>query len=254
MHDGDFLDLLKANDHQFRFDASKIDRDLQFTEGTTVIAVHYKDGVMIAGDRRATAGNTVMYDRADKVIEIDESSVMAIAGSPAIAYEIARTLEHSFQYFRRTQLQELSIEGKVRMLARLIRENLPMALQGVGGVIPIFAIYDRQNGHKIFFYDALGANFEVTDFATSGSGSVWIRGVLYHLNRWSGKKLAEMDLETAVANLIQLLETAANFDTATSGVNARSEIFPIIKTVTKDGVSDLLKDQIREIYQRSVDR
>ena len=69
----------------------------------------------MAGDRRATAGNIVMYDRADKVLEIDRHSVMAIAGSPATAWEMARILEHSFQFYRRSQLQEMSVEGKVRV-------------------------------------------------------------------------------------------------------------------------------------------
>jgi len=156
---GDFLDLLKKNGYELHSDPSGLERvskeaNLELTEGTTVVAVRYKDGVMIAGDRRATAGNTVMYDRADKVLELDEYSVIAVAGSPAIAYEIARTLEHSFQYFRRSQLQELSLEGKLRMLSRLIRENFPMAMQGAG-VIPILAIYDPQSGDdgggKIFF-------------------------------------------------------------------------------------------------------
>ena len=142
------------------------------TEGTTILAVRFKDGVLIAGDRRATAGNAVIYDRADKVIDIDEHSVMAISGSPAIAYEIARILEHSFQYHRRRQLQEMSLEAKLRRLSLLIRDNLPMAIQGIGAVIPIMATYDVVDERgKIFFYDALGAQFEVTDFTTTGSGS-----------------------------------------------------------------------------------
>ena len=144
---GDFLDLLKAQDCQIQLDlpattANGASPPIQETEGTTVLAVRYKDGVLIGGDRRATAGNVVMYDRAEKLLQIDEHSVLAIAGSPAMAYEMARVLEHSFQYFRRSQLQELSLEGKLRTLSRLIRENLPMTLQGIGGVIPIYAIYD----------------------------------------------------------------------------------------------------------------
>ena len=167
MPSGDFLDLLKKHGYDFHSDPSGLEHvpktaHLELTEGTTIVAVRYKDGVMIAGDRRATAGNTVMYDRADKVLELDEYSVIAVAGSPAIAYEIARTLEHSFQYFRRSQLQELSLEGKLRMLSRLIRENFPMAMQGAG-VIPILAIYDLQNGDdgdgKIFFYDVLAVSY-----------------------------------------------------------------------------------------------
>ena len=82
------------------------------TEATTVLSFHYKDGVLIAGDRRATAGNIIMYDRADKVIELDQDTIIAIAGSPAVAFEMARTLQTSFQYYRRSQLQALTLARK----------------------------------------------------------------------------------------------------------------------------------------------
>tara|TARA_Y100000814_G_scaffold13133_1_gene9883 strand:+ start:325 stop:900 length:576 start_codon:yes stop_codon:yes gene_type:complete len=170
----DFFDLLKAGGYHFPGQvvaevSSGQGSAFTPTEGTTILALRYDDGVLIAGDRRATAGNAVIYDRADKVLPIDDHSVMAISGSPAMAYEIARILEHSFQYHRRRQLTEMSIEAKLRRLSILIRDNLPMAIQGIGAVIPIFAIYDsRDEAGKIFFYDALGAQFEVTDFTTTG--------------------------------------------------------------------------------------
>src|SRR5438046_3589041 len=112
------------------------------TESTTILAFKFSDGVLVAGDRRATSGNTVVYDRADKVLEIDRRSIMAIAGVPATAWEMARVLEHSFQFFRRTQLQEMSVDGKVRALWKFLRDNFGFALQGVGIVVPIFATYD----------------------------------------------------------------------------------------------------------------
>src|SRR5262245_62897674 len=91
----------------------------QPTEATTILAFKFSGGVLVAGDRRATAGNTVVYDRADKVLEIDRHSIMAIAGVTATAWEMARGLEHSLKYFRRTQLQEMSVDGKVRALSKL---------------------------------------------------------------------------------------------------------------------------------------
>jgi proteasome beta subunit len=261
-HKGDFLDLLKAHNCQIQIPLpstainASADRP-EFTEGTTVIAVRYKDGVIIGGDRRATAGTAVIYDRAEKVLQIDEYSVLAISGAPAVAYEMARMLEHSFQYYRRSQLQELSIEGKLRMLSRLIRENLPMTLQGIGGVIPIFALYNRQregdNGGQIFFYDALGAHFESADFATSGSGSVWIRGVLYHLNRWGDTHLVDMDEQEATINILRLLDAASEYDAATSGYNPKSEIFPTVKTITKEGIQDFPIDRLSELYKQFVE-
>jgi len=150
------------------------------TTATTILSFKYAGGVLVAGDRRA--GNVVMYDRADKVLEIDRHSVMAIAGSPAIAWEMARILEHSFQFYRRSQLQEMSVEGKVRTLSKLLRDNFGIVMQGVGVVVPLFATYDKKSSDapKVFFYDAMGAQFEATDFASSGSGAPAVRSVLYY--------------------------------------------------------------------------
>ena len=256
-HKGDFLNLLKHANYSLKIDVpsetTQHGGDIEIAHSTTVVAVRYRDGVMIAGDRRATAGTSVIYDRAEKVLQIDKHSVLAISGSPAIAYEIARILEHSFQYFRRSQLQELSLEGKLRMLSRLIRENLPMALQGIGGVIPIFALYDLdadddENGGKIFFYDALGAHFENVNFATTGSGSIWIRGVLRYLSRFGDTPLQEMDERQATITILRLLDTASEYDAATSGYNARAQIFPNLKTVTRTGVEDISDDELETCY------
>lgn len=256
-HKGDFLNLLKQANYPLKTalpsDTAQHAADIEIAHSTTVVAVLYRDGVMIAGDRRATAGTSVIYDRAEKVLQIDRHSVLAISGSPAIAYEIARVLEHSFQYFRRSQLQELSLEGKLRMLSRLIRENLTMALQGIGGVIPIFALYDLNadeddNGGKIFFYDALGAHFENVDFATTGSGSVWIRGVLRYLSRFGDTPLPEMDQRQAAITILRLLDIASEYDAATSGYNAKVNIFPNVKVVTRSGVDTISDDNLATWY------
>ena len=256
-HKGDFLNLLKQANYPLKVDlppeTTQQGADIEIAHSTTVVAVLYRDGVIIAGDRRATAGTAVIYDRAEKVLQIDRHSVLAISGSPAIAYEIARMLEHSFQYFRRSQLQELSLEGKLRMLSRLIRENLSLALQGLGGVIPIFALYDlnaaeNENGGKIFFYDALGAHFENVDFATTGSGSVWIRGVLRYLSRFGDTPLNQMDQQQVTITILRLLDIASEYDAATSGYNAKVKIFPTIKTVTQTGVNTLSDDDLAAWY------
>ena len=256
-HKGDFLDLLKHANYPLKIDlpseTTQHGTDVEIAHSTTVVAVRYQEGVIIAGDRRATAGTAVIYDRAEKVLQIDRHSVLAISGSPAIAYEIARILEHSFQYFRRSQLQELSLQGKLRMLSRLIRDNLAMALQGIGGVIPIFALYDLdtaddENGGKIFFYDALGAHFENVNFATTGSGSIWIRGVLRYLSRFGETALHEMDKQQAAITILRLLDIASEYDAATSGYNAKVQIFPTIKTVTHTGVDTISDDNLATWY------
>jgi proteasome beta subunit len=132
-----------------------------------------------------------------------------------------------------------------------------MALQGIGGVIPIFALYDPlsddEKGGKIFFYDALGAHFESADFAVSGSGSVWIRGVLYYLNRWGETRLVNMNERQATINLLRLFDAASEYDAATSGYNPKSNIFPTVKTITRAGIGDLPAERLSEIYAQFVE-
>ncbi|HSH39699.1 MAG TPA: proteasome subunit alpha [Chthoniobacterales bacterium] len=227
---------------------------LQQTQATTILAFKFEGGVLVAGDRRATAGNTVVYDRADKVLEIDRHSIMAIAGVPATAWEMARVLEHSFQYFRRTQLQEMSVDGKVRALSKLLRDNFGFVMQGVGIVVPIFATYDAagEGGARLYFYDAMGAQFEVTDYAATGSGSPAVRGILYYENHWGKKPLAKLSEDDAVTVALRALDTAAEADTATGGVDRNARIFPVIKIVSRDGITTLPDKQIAALFKRGV--
>jgi proteasome beta subunit len=226
----------------------------QPTEGTTILAFKFSGGVLVAGDRRATAGNTVVYDRADKVLEIDQHSIMAIAGVPATAWEMARVLEHSLQYFRRTQLQEMSVGGKVRALSKLLRDNFGFVMQGVGIVVPIFATYDGNSKPeaRLYFYDAMGAQFEATDYAATGSGSPAVRGILYYENNWGAKPLHELSEEEAVSIALRALDTAAESDTATAGVDRTGKIYPIIKIVSREGITTLAEAKIAAVFKEMV--
>ncbi len=250
----DFYQLLKEQGHVFGV-PSQVPRGQELTTATTILAFKYQDGVLVAGDRRATAGNMVMYDRTDKVLEIDRHSVMAIAGVPATAYEMARILEHSFKYFRRTQLQELSFEGKLRALSKLLKDNVPAALAGTGAVVPIFAGYDlEQESAKIYFYDILGAEFEGADYAVSGSGSPTIRGILHYVNTWGEQPLSAMPEEQATVQALRLLTSAAEFDSATGGVNREAGLYPVIKFITASGVRTMPDAQLKPLFETKVSR
>jgi len=248
--DGDFSGLLKNSGYVLSSGTPvKGSADVINVQATTVMALHYAGGVLIAGDRRATAGNTVVYDRADKVIELDERTVMAIAGAPATAFEMARVLQHSFQYYRRSQLQPLSREAKIRALGRLLKENLPMTLQGVGVVIPILAIGGEGTDDlpQIYFYDALGAQFQAAAFTASGSGSPAVRSVLDYVNRWSGRPTIQRNRDEAIRLALQLLDVAAEGDTATGGIDRRSRIFPQVKLLTTAGLESLPQADLEQV-------
>lgn len=222
------------------------------TQATTVFAFRYSEGVLMAGDRRATAGNVIVTDQVEKVMELDDTSLLAIAGVPATAFEMARVLQTSFEYYRRSQLQVLSLPARVRALARLLRDNLPMTLQGVGVVVPLFAGVDatvQPALPKIFFYDPLGAQFQAVNCAASGSGSGTIRSILAFQERHGSPRPSEMTRSEAVAFALRLLMTAAEFDSATGGVNPVLRHYATMKILRSSGVETVSDDAQREALE-----
>src|SRR5438105_8952812 len=222
------------------------------TQATTVFAFRFAEGILMAGDRRATAGNVIVTDRVDKIIEIDATSLLAIAGVPATAFEMARVLQTSFEYYRRSQLQPLSLPAKVRALARLLRDNLPMTMQGVGVVMPLFAGVDYTVSPpkgQIYFYDPLGAQFHAVGYAASGSGAGTIRSVLSFQDRYGRPRPTRMNLQQAVQFALRLLMIASEFDSAAGGVNPDAHTFATIKVLRGSGVEAILAGRQAELLK-----
>ncbi|HEY0456086.1 MAG TPA: proteasome subunit alpha [Verrucomicrobiae bacterium] len=227
----------------------------EHVQGTTVFAFHCAEGVIIAGDHRATAGNVIFSDTTEKILELDSHSLMAIAGVPATAFEMARTLQTSFEFYRRSQLQPMSLHAKIRALSRLLRENLPATLQGFGVVAPIFAgveVSDPKAKPAIYFYDPLGAQFEAASFSGSGSGSGSIKSVLHFLEKWGDPAPAEMSLNEAVTLATRLLMTAAQFDSATGGVQPDRQLWATIKLLSRDGIRSISMDEQERCWKETV--
>lgn len=218
------------------------------THGTTVIAVKYKDGLINVADRRATAGYTVMYDQAEKVLALDDYTLISISGSFAKSVEVVRYLRHAFKYFERSQLQPMSQEGKLMELQRVIANNVPAALQGIGAFIPILSTFDRDTEQgRIYFYDVLGGQFETAEYGAAGSGSAPIKGAFEYILKTKGP-FREMDRETALRETLTLLDIAADLDTATGG---SAKFLPAAKYITADGIRDFSDIEIKAALGRS---
>ncbi|MGC8666861.1 MAG: proteasome subunit alpha [Chthonomonadales bacterium] len=212
--------------------------------GTTVIAVKYRGGVLNVGDRRATANFAVMYDRAEKVLPIDDYTLLAISGSYARAMEVVRYLRHSFKYFERSQLQPMSLDGKLAELARAVAAGVPAALQGIGGFIPILSTFDRAaNEGRIFFYDGMGARFESTEYGAAGSGAIQIRGVFDYIVK-TRRPFHEMERTEALREALLLLDIASDLDAATGGW---SKVLPLAKTIDAEGIADVPEAELRSL-------
>lgn len=249
---GSLLELLRGGPESGRLPyptpvpSGPADRDID-THGTTVIAVKYQDGIINVADRRATAGYTVMYDQAEKVLPLDDHTLISISGSFAKSVEVVRYLRHTFKYFERSQLQPMSLEGKLMELQRVIANNVPAALQGIGAFIPVLSTFDpEQNQGRIYFYDALGGQFETAEYGAAGSGSAPIRGAFEYILRTKGP-FREMDRSTALQETLTLLEIAADLDTATGG---SAKYLPAAKYITAAGITDFTEAEIKSALGR----
>jgi proteasome beta subunit len=192
----------------------------------------------------------VMYDRAEKILPLDDHTLIAISGSFAKAIEISRYLRHAFKYYERSQLQPMSLEGKLAEMTRRIEGNLPMMMQGIGAFIPVLSAYDLEADEgRIFFYDGMGARFESSEFGAAGSGSSAIRGSFDYIVR-TKKPFSEMDLQEALRECLILLDIAADLDAATGGY---SKILPSAKAVTREGILNLDEEQMRDVLRQMDD-
>src|SRR5438552_8723489 len=135
-----------------------------------------------------------------------------------------------------------------------MRDNIGFVLQGVGIVVPIFATYDSRAdpSARLYFYDAMGAQFEVTDYAATGSGSPAVRGILYYENNWGAKPLQKLIEDEAVSIALRALDTAAESDTSTGGVDRSGKIYPLIKIVSREGITTLAEIKIAAIFKQTV--
>ena len=219
--------------------------------GTTIVAVVHTQGVVIAGDRRATMGNVIAQRDIEKVFQADEFSGVGIAGTAGIAVELVRLFQVELEHYEKIEGTTLSLEGKANRLSLLIRNNLAMAMQGLA-VVPMFAGYDLDaddaaKAGRIFSYDVTGGRYEEHSFHSVGSGSVFARGALKKLYR------DDFNGDDAVVACIQALYDAADDDSATGGPDLTRRIFPVVANITSDGFQRLPDDDVGAITQRVVD-
>jgi proteasome beta subunit len=209
--------------------ASNTATPLQVPHGTTIVALSYAGGVLMAGDRRATMGNIIASRHIEKVFPADQYSVLGIAGTAGIALDITRLFQVELEHYEKIEGTLLSLEGKANRLGAMIRANLPMAMQGLA-VVPLFAGFDRPAGvGRLFSYDVTGGRYEEQEHHAVGSGSMFARGAL--------KKLWRPNLpeEEAVAVAVEALYDAADDDTATGGPDPVRRLWPVVYTVSRSG-------------------
>jgi len=220
----------------------------QVTHGTTIVALRYADGVLMAGDRRATAGSDIAHRNMDKVFPADRFSGIAIAGAAGIAVEMVRLFQTQLEHYEKLSGNSLSLEGKANQLAQMIRGNMGLAMQGLA-VVPLFAGFDTRRAiGRIFTYDVTGGRYEESDFHATGSGGRDARTTIKL--GWQDNMSRDEAIELAVQSLYE----AADEDSATGGPDVVRGIFPTVATITESGFTAVDVNEVSERFAALVAR
>jgi len=245
--DTSFFDLLASTHPQQlpRLDAEQLPSDA-IPHGTTVLALKYRDGVLIAGDRMAVEGFNISDRRMEKVHKTDAHSAMAIAGAAGPCLEVMRVFRTELEHYEKMEGAELSTAGKANKLGQMIRANLPAAVQGLV-VIPLFVGYDvHEQGGRIYKYDVTGGTYEEAEYHSTGSGGKDARNTIKKRYR------PELSQEEALAVALEALQDAADETLGTAGMDLEREIYPTVKTVTAQGIEDVPDSLVHQTYLQAV--
>ncbi len=234
-----FFEYLNTQ-NAFNIKKSSIHSD-QVVHGTTIVAVAFEGGVVMAGDRRATMGNYVAQNDMQKVFAADDYSAIGIAGSAGIAIELVKVFQVELEHYEKIEGMPLSVEGKANRLSVLLRGNLGLAMEGLAAV-PLFAAYDKKNNTgRVFSYDITGGRYEEHDYYAVGSGSLFARASL--------KKMFEVqqDHNFAIKIALESIYDAAEEDSATAGPDMARNIFPVVVKVDKAGFERISESELSKI-------
>lgn len=211
---------------------------LDVVHGTTVLAIRYDEGVVMAGDRRAIAGSMIASRRIEKVFPADDFSGVAIAGAAGPAVELVRLFQLQLEHYEKIEGELLSLEGKANQLAMLVRQNLQAAMIGFV-VVPLFAGYDARRAiGRVFSYDVTGGKYEEADFQTNGSGGI-------HARNWIKAMWREgMSRDDTVDLALRALFSAADEDSATGGPDIVRGIYPTVAVISAAGYSPVLESDV----------
>jgi len=219
---------------------------------TTVVALSCSDGVVMAGDRRATMGNLIASRDIEKVHAADPYSLVGMAGTAGVGIELIKLFQVELEHYEKIEGTMLSLDGKANRLATMVRNNLGAALQGLV-VIPLFAGFDLDAPNpakvgRLFSFDVAGGLYEETGYEGIGSGSLFAKAALK--KRWR----PGISVEEASVLAVEALYDAADDDTATGGPDLIRKIYPVVMTATAEGTSRLTDQQTAVLAEAVVRR
>ncbi len=155
---------------EFALPPQSTEGEKELKTGTTTVGLTTAEGVVLATDMRASAGNMVASKNARKILEIRPMAALTIAGNVSAAQSLVNSLRAEARLYETRRDTEMSLQALANLTSNLLRSGAFQVVQPVlGGV-------DDEGSH-IFSIGPGGSVMEET-YAVSGSGSPFALGVL----------------------------------------------------------------------------
>ncbi len=197
----------------------------QKLKGTTTVGITFKDGVVVAADKRATYGTFIAAKDVDKVHVISDNMAMTIAGGVGDAQALVRMIKAELELYKYSHGSNMTVQGASTLLANILQGNkyFPYMVQLiVAGV---------DSNARLFDLDPFGGLIP-EKYTSTGSGSVVAYGLLdEHFKEG-------MTRDDAIRLAVKAVNAAMRRDSATGeGVD--------VVCITKSEVKRYSKEELR---------
>jgi proteasome beta subunit len=196
--------------------------------GTTCIGLMFKDGVILAADRRMTAGY-IATDRTSKIYELSKNVVGTTAGHAADNQKVMRAMRGEIK------LHELKVERPVKvseaaMVLNSIQYNIVRSQGSIVSVI--LGGFDSQDNCSLYNLSPDGTIVPHDGYVADGSGSIYVKSTL------------DLDYKKNLSEKDALALVERGFQASFKNDNNSGGGF-IAKVITKDGIREVARKIVK---------
>ncbi len=207
-----------------------MDKNENILKGTTTVGIKCKDGIVLAADKRATAGNLIVNKKTDKIYQINDTMAITMAGTVSDAQLISKLIKAELNLKKLRSGRESTVRESANLLAGMVYSNI-RKMSMIPGISHFLLGGRDDTGYYLFDVFADGSLTEENEYITSGSGSVMAFGVLETLFK------QDMSIGEGVELAIKSINAALQRDSATgNGIK--------VITITDKGIQETFNKEI----------
>ncbi len=196
--------------------------------GTTTLGIVCKDAIILAADKRTTAGNLIVRKDSEKIHIVADNVVITTAGVVSDIQMVIKLVRAELKVRKKKNNRLNSVKEAASLTSRMFYENARQYFPSVAQVI--LAGYERDK-LRMYEIDVDGATLEIGEFVSTGSGSPLMYGLLEHAFK------ENMTIKEGEELAVKAISAATQRDNASgNGID--------VVVITKDSIKRTIQKKI----------